>query len=225
MKLGRLPARFDASVPHLMTLNLDPAPPVVDRFTKVQSWPKLKNDVEGDCTIASAGHIIQLWNTVTKNGIGTMTDAEAEATYSALSGYVPGDESTDSGCVELDVLNYWQQTGMPSDGKTIKLTRFLRQDATSVDQMRAAVYHLGASYIGLNLPDSALKNTNVWDVEPGAQIAGGHAVPIVGYDHPNEMLYTVSWGLLIPMTYRFFQAYCEESWSPYSQDWTFNAAA
>ena len=53
----------------------------------------------------------------------------------------------------------------------------------------------------------------------GAKIEGGHCVNIVGYDDPNSLLFIVSWGQAIGMTYNFFKTYAEEAWTLYSTDW------
>lgn len=219
MKLGRLPAQREPARPHVRDLALAPAPAVIDRWKAVQEWGMLQNDICGDCTIASAGHIMLLWNTVMGNGNGTMTDAEAVDLYSTLSGYVPGDAATDSGLTERAVLRCWDRWGFPSGNSTIKLSNFYTAAPTSLLDAKQAIAHLGALYIGVNLPENAMQ-TERWDVEPGAKILGGHAVPLVGYDDGLQSFYVVSWGACFPLTYRFFQQYCEEAWGLECPDWT-----
>jgi hypothetical protein len=45
---------------------------------------------------------------------------------------------------------------------------------------------------------------------------GGHCIVIVGYD--PHYLYAVTWGGIAPLTYGWFQAYCDESWAIITQE-------
>lgn len=218
--LGRNTAKFDASVPHLMSLslNVETLPVVSDEFKKVQYWPLLKNDVLGDCTIASAGHIIEYWNYVGKLSLPTMTDLEAEIIYSICSGYIPGDDTTDNGCVELDVLKYFKTHGIMAASKIVNLTKFLSVPKNDLTQLKSSIHHLGNCYLGYNLPSNALQ-TNLWSIDSNSTIEGGHAIPAVGYDDNQKLIYIVSWGEVVPVTYDFHEKYCEEAWALYSDAW------
>lgn len=217
--LGRNAAKFDPKVPKIMELKLNDVLPVIsDDWKKVQYWPMLKNDVIGNCTIASAGHIIEYWNYVGNLSLPTMTDLEAEIIYSICGGYKPGDATTDNGCIELDVLNYFQNHGIMAASQLVSLTKFLSVPATSLTQLKSSIHHLGNCYLGYNLPSNALQ-TNLWSVDQTATIEGGHAIPAVGYDDEQKLIYIVSWGEVVPVTYDFHLKYCEEAWSLYSDSW------
>ena len=218
MKLGRLPAKFDPNVRKLRDLALAPPPPVELRFQQVGSWPMYANDSVGDCTIAAVGHVIEYWNVVGKTGKPNPANSQVLAVYEQLSGYVPGDEATDTGLNELDVLNWWKANGMPSGCDTIKLTDFLATPAHDLTQLKQSIHNLGSAYLGYDMPSNAIQTT-LWDVKPGAEIVGGHAIPAVGYDDNKGLIYVVSWGAVVPVTYAFHQKYCEEAWSCYSDDW------
>src|ERR1700722_5474583 len=220
MKLGRNAAQFDNAVPKLSNLLKAPAPlpPTEMKFKQISWWPMLLNDMLGDCTVAGITHVWQYWKEIGDPSIFfIMSDDEAKAHYSAITGYVDGDDSTDNGAVELNVLNYFKTAKM-IHSTPCNLTKFISIDYTDIEQVKYSTANLGNCYIGVNLPQSALQ-TNLWDVVAGSPIEGGHCVNIVGYDDPNQLLYIVSWGTVVPMTYRFFQTYCEESWSLYSLDW------
>lgn len=219
--LGRNPAQFDLNVPKLMELklNIDILPAISDSWKKIQYWPMLMNDQIGNCTIASAGHIIEYWNYVGNLFLPTMTDLEAEVIYSIIGKYVSGNPSTDNGCVELDVLNYFQSHGVMAASKIVSLTKFLSVPRTDLQQIKSSIYHLGNCYLGYNLPSNAASQTDLWSVDPNAQIEGGHAIPAVGYDDTQNLLYVVSWGTIVPVTYDFHVKYCEEAWSLYSDAW------
>jgi len=219
MKLGRLAAQFDPLVPKLGNLIKAPSPlPDTEfRYRQVQYWPMLLNDQVGDCTVAGIGHIWEYWRMIATKSPYVMTDLEALAHYSAIVGYDPKNPNTDTGAVELDVLNYFKNVTMIAS-QPVQLLRFIAISSLAIDDVRYSIHNLGNCYIGINMPDSAM-NFNTWDVVPGAKIIGGHCVNVVGFDHPNQLLFVVSWGQVIPMTYNFFQTYCEEAWSLYSLDW------
>lgn len=219
-KLGRKPAQFDPNVPELMSLHLDSSvvPPTCLDWQKVKSWPMLLNDQLGDCTIAAVGHVIEYWNCIGHMSLPTMTNEEALTYYKILGHYVPGEPETDGGCVELDVLNYFKSHGFMAASELVKLTKFLSLPLNSITQIKSSVYHLGNAYFGYNLPTNATQTT-LWTIDPTAEIEGGHAINCVGYDDSKELLYVVSWGTVVPVTYAFHNMYCEEAWSLYSSDW------
>jgi len=222
LKLGRLAGKpLPAGTRKLTALRLTQPPLLTNRRSSVKSWPVLKNagpGACGDCTIAAAGHIIQLWNAVMKNNIETMTEEQALAVYEKLSGYVPGNPATDTGLYESDVLSFWQERGMPSGPATIKLNEFLSVPPESTTQIEQAVSDLGACYFCLHLPESALQ-TKKWYIVSGSPIAGGHAVPIVDYDRAEREFYIISWGKVVPMTYNFAVKYGDAAAACYSYDW------
>jgi len=219
--LGRKPAQFDPKIPKFRELQLkvDLLPAISSEWQQVQYWPLLQNDVLGDCTIAGVGHVIEYWNFVGKLSLPTMTDLEAEVQYQILGQYIPDDPSTDNGCVELDVLNYFKTHGIMAGSQIVKLNKFLSVPATDLHQIKSAIHHLGNCYLGYNLPDNAASQTNLWDIDPTSQIEGGHAINAVGYDDNQSLLYIVSWGTIVPVTYDFHMKYCEEAWSLYSDAW------
>ena len=112
LKLGKRAPRHD---PRTLLMTRYAAPTLVppkrmDWSLGVNSWPMLANDSIGDCAIAGPAHMIQAWTS--NNGEEYIpTEAEVIRDYSAVSGYVPGDDSTDVGCVMLDVMNYWRRVG------------------------------------------------------------------------------------------------------------------
>ena len=113
---GKAKAVHDARTFQLQNyLNLQklPTPPTsCDWTTQVTTWPMMKNNTIGDCTVACAGHLIELW---TKDESGTaiiLSDNQIVAAYSAISGYKPGKPNTDNGATILSVLKYWKKTGI-----------------------------------------------------------------------------------------------------------------
>lgn len=138
------------------------------------------NDTIGDCTCAAAGHLIEEW---TPNLGATVVPPNNSiiAAYSAITGYNPVTHANDTGAAELDVLNYWRQTGVDNH----KMEAFVALEPQNTDHIRDSVLLFAGVYIGLALPVSA-QTQSVWTVPPGGPNGqgapgtwGGHAFPIV----------------------------------------------
>jgi hypothetical protein len=174
------------------------------------------NDTLGCCTCADAGHRVMLW---TKHGgsMVTPTDADILTAYEAVGGYVPGDPSTDQGAAMTDVFSYCQSTGIAGH----KINGWVAVDFTNLEHVRQAIYLFGHLSIGVNLPNSAMDQTNAgqpWDVvADDGGIDGGHDIPIFGYG--SEGFTCVTWGQLQQMGIPWFQRYVEEAYSAVSLDW------
>jgi hypothetical protein len=192
-----------------------PLPDTLDNYSCVRDFGMMMNDQLGDCTCAAVGHAIQAW-TARNNREIVIPDAEIVALYSAVGGYVPGDESTDNGAVEADVLDYWMHTGIAGH----KLDSYAVIETRSRYQMQLAMYLFGDAYTGIDLPLSA-QDQDIWsvvhgpDAEPGSW--GGHAVPVLGYD--QNTLTCITWGKPLKMTWAFWLRYGDEAYAPLSADW------
>jgi len=77
-------------------------------------------------------------------------------------------------------------------------------------------------YIGLLLPRSAQWQRDEWTLSSGADARpgswGGHAVNLIDYTRGKGPV-CVTWGRLLPMTWQFFEAYCDEAYAVLSPDW------
>jgi hypothetical protein len=221
MKLGKAAPRHDRRTlqlaNYLRVQNLPPAPPQVNYGAKVNKWPMMANDQIGDCTCAAAGHLIEDWTANAGKFVIVPTAAVIEA-YSAITGYDPKTGKNDNGAVEIDVLNYWRQTGVGGH----EIVAYVALEPSNREHVRDACFLFGGCYIGLALPTSAQKQ-DVWSVPPGGATGagapgswGGHAVPVVAYD--SRGLTVVTWGALKVMTWEFWDAYCDEAYAVYSKD-------
>jgi hypothetical protein len=149
-------------------------------------------------------------------------DADIITAYSAVSGYDPQTGANDNGAVEIDVLNYWRNTGIANR----KIWAYASLEPRNHTHVKAGVYLFGGVYIGLALPLSA-QNQSIWsvtrgpDAQPGSW--GGHAVPVVSYT--AHTLTVVTWGQLQELTWEFLNKYCDESYAILSQDFINNGKA
>jgi hypothetical protein len=226
LKLGKQPARHDPRT-LLLASYLTPALPVppasFDVGTKVHTWGMMDNDQIGDCTCAAAGHLLMEWTANAKSKMFTPSDKQIVAAYSAITGYNPSTGANDNGAVEIDVLNYWRQSGIAAH----KISAYVALEPGNHTHIMDSVYIFGGCYIGLQLPISAqaqTQNNQPWSVPPQGTTGdgqpgswGGHAVPVVAYD--ERTLTVVTWGALQTMTWGFWEAYCEEAYALLSPDY------
>jgi len=184
----------------------------------------MANNKIGDCTIAAAGHLIEDWTANVSGRPKILPDGDIIAAYSAITGYDPVTGKNDNGAVEIDVLNYWRQTGIGGD----TIGAFVALELKNHSHICDAVYLFGGCYIGLALPVSAQTQV-VWSVPPGGAVGtgapgswGGHAVPVVAYD--ERELTVVTWGALKRITWGYWEAYCDEAYAIVSKDFVNNTS-
>lgn len=210
-----------------LTPGLPPPPSIVDWTMGLKDFGYMRNNDLGDCTIAACGHAIQIFTGNAQGSVKTIPDSEIVAAYSAVSGYNPNNGAHDDGANEIDVLNYWTNTGVGGD----KLGSYAAVAPTDMDMIRQVVYLFGCCYIGVQLPQSA-QGQNIWDIvgnpnspanQPGSW--GGHAIIVASADDTKQQLQVVTWGGLMPVTYRFMSAYCDEAFAILSNDWMNSARA
>jgi hypothetical protein len=226
LKLGKQSARHDPRTLLLasyVTPQLPTAPASVDLATKIASWGMMDNDQIGDCTVAAAGHLLMEWTANAGRKMFTPSNHQIVGAYSAITGYNPKTGANDNGAVEIDVLNYWRQTGIAGH----KVGAYVALEPSNHNHIMEAVYIFEGCYIGLQLPISAqaqVQNHQPWSVPPGGATGdgkpgswGGHAAPIVGYDARG--LTCVTWGALQTMTWTFWAAYCDEAYAIISSDY------
>lgn len=218
MKLGKLPPKKDARTLRLASYlrKTLPLAPLEQHWEfGIQNWGMMLNDQLGDCTCASAGHMIRTWSANIGKEI-LVSDQEIQEAYEAVSGYDPQTGLNDNGAYELDVLNYWRKNGI--GGQSIYAYAAL--DTSNWNYIKWAIMLFGGVYVGLALPNSA-QNQDIWQAENGPSGEpgswGGHAVPLVGYD----MMYIecVTWGTVKRMTWDFWAKYGDEAYAVLSPNW------
>jgi hypothetical protein len=226
LKLGKAVARHDPRTLLLASYvsGTLPTPPTsLDLTTKVKSWGMMENDQLGDCTCAAAGHLLMEWTANSGKKTFTPTDKQIVAAYSAITGYNPITGANDNGAVEVDVLNYWRQSGIAGH----KIGAYVALEPANHTHIMDSVFIFEGCYIGVQLPISAkaqVQNKQTWSVPPGGTTGdgakgswGGHAVPVVAYD--TRGVTVVTWGALQSMTWSFWEAYCDEAYAILSTDY------
>lgn len=166
----------------------------------------LDNDTCGCCTIAGAAHILDAERGSSGNHYVPVIAAQVMAEYVAMTGYKPGDDSTDTGCNEVDVLNKWELVGLFGD----KIIGWANVDATNTQMLRAATWLFGNLYLGVALPDAWInpgpsRNGFIWDVAGAPNPNNGHCVVGIGYNSKGVLIDT--WGLIGTITWRAMARY------------------
>ncbi len=154
----------------------------------------LGNDEVGNCTIAGALHF-QACASGLAGQLVTPTKAQALSIYSAISGYKPGDPSTDTGCDEDQVEQYFLTTGFP-DGS--KLAGAVHLDATNRQEVMVAFNLFAGVMVCAELPDAwvtPFPSQDGYDWTNGvADPNNGHCYFAFGYDLATGIK-PDSWGL------------------------------
>lgn len=226
-KLGKKPPRFDHRT-LLMAKYFKPKvalPTAKDWSQKldVATLGMMLNDSLGDCTCAAMGHLVQTWTANSASEI-TVSDQDVLAAYEGACGYNPDDPNSDQGGVELDVLNYWRNTGIGGH----KIDAYVALEPHNHDHLKAAICDFGGAYLGVALPETA-QGQEIWSVVPHAGAAGepgswgGHAICAVAYD--PHFVTVITWGQLLKMTWSFADHYLEEAYAVLSDDWCANGKA
>lgn len=209
-KLGHIP-HDPARATLTVSLRDDaPAPPAsIDHSGDVRPWPMFKNDAIGDCGPACEGHAIEL---TTKDLTGTeaaLTDDEIVAFYSDVSGYVPGDDSTDVGVSMDDMLSKERKDGLA--GRKPVAYGMVKN---TTDNLKRAIDAFGCLHGAATLQTAQQDQTDnggPWDYVAHSGTWGGHAFTIVGYDDKGIIL--ITWGMVMHATWAWVQHCLEELWA------------
>jgi hypothetical protein len=216
---GRKPTKTDYRTLRLGAYKAAPQlnfPPACDWTAAVPAWPAYLNTQIGDCTIAAAAHLIQLWSANAGEPL-VPTDQQCLSAYTDVSGYDPATGANDNGAAELDVLNYWRATGIAGN----KITTYVALDPSNFDELKYACAMFGGVYIGITVPQSAETQfdagqpwSNVW---LGGPIVGRHAIPIVAYD--ANTFTVITWGAKQVVEPDFLVRHLEEAYAVLDTDW------
>jgi len=218
MKLGRLPYKHDPRTLQFATYAAGlPTPPAQWNWWR-PAWPNpvYANDRFGTCTVAAAGHVLEVWTGSTTGKPRIVTYTDILTMYGRVCpGFNPATGANDNGAVVLDVMKDWAHTGLAG----YKIGAYAAVPPTSTLHQKMAINLLGACYIGVNLPQSAMMQfvkRQPWVVVPGSPIIGRHAVPVVAYN--DTWVWLLTWARLQAASWQWVLTYCEEAWAMFSQD-------
>jgi len=193
---------------------LPPLPAVFghDALIGVRDWGMLANDRYGDCVWAGAAHETMLLAREAGRLV-SFSDADVLGDYAALTGFDPTKPVTDQGTDLQEAAAYRRSTGITdAQGLRHKIAAYLALEPGNLQHLYLATFLFGAAGIGLQLPSSAVAQSErgqAWSVVASSPVAGGHYVPLVG--RRQDGLHVVSWGADQHMTEAFLKAYCDEA--------------
>ena len=167
----------------------------------------------GNCVFAMICNAVRLATALAGKPV-RFTGKEAIAAYSAVTGYVIGDEATDNGTVMRTALNWWRKTGIKdADGHVHKLGAFLLVDLANLEAELEALYLLDVGVgRGIIFPDSAMtefEEDKPWSAtDPNAQ--EGHAIL---HDAHRSYEYVETWARDQKATANFLKVQTDECWA------------
>lgn len=225
MRFGRTPARYSPRAvlgaqltsKHLAALGAAPATTFNWTIAVGDNWQMFGNDRYGDCVEADTAHHLMV-RTANAGAMVTPTTADVLQLYADVTGFDPTTDAHDFGTNESDMCDYLGRIGFLGH----KSDTNARIDYTNHEFVKWACQLFGACRIGLQLPQYAMDQVQAgkaWEYSifyPHTPI-GGHDVPII-YADPN-WLYSVSWGKIQPMSWRFFDTFCDEAHGEVFEDW------
>jgi hypothetical protein len=197
--------------------NLPKVPASFGYGRAVTDWGMLGNDQYGDCVFAGSGHETMLFAETTHgvSGMPRFDDQSVLSDYSAVTGFTPDDPDTDQGTYVREALDYRRKTGVTdATGQRHKIAGYVALEPGNWEQLMQAAYIGLAVGIGIEFPESAMTQFNhqqMWSVVAGAQIEGGHYVPVTGRTSLDN-IGVITWGRRQGMTRAFYTKYCDEAW-------------
>lgn len=198
-----------------------PPPPPSKAFYEYKvtasGWGMYGNDRYGDCTCAGPAH--ELINRTAHSGtvVAPSLDEVLAMYVSICPGFNPATDANDNGAAITDALNFMLTTGLAGH----KIDGWAAIDSTNVETVKQGIYLFGSVNIGVQLPNSAMDQTNAgqpWDVlADDGGIDGGHCVVLMGYG--AEGATCVTWGQLQQLSWGWFNKYADEAYCEIAMDW------
>lgn len=189
-----------------------PTPPNAANYVAPNSllgW-MMMNDTLGDCTVAQAGHATGIWEANAKRPF-VFPDSEIIPFYSAVSGYVLGDPTTDNGADEVTVMNYWRSHGLFRDGSH-KLSAWSPVDAADELDIKTALWLFESISLCAELPDAwvaamdGMESGFTWNIAGPPNPNNGHCFSACGFNAKGIIIET--WGMWGLLTWAALAKYC-----------------
>jgi hypothetical protein len=193
----------------------EPKPPAEVNYTGPHAGAALAeiylNNQLGDCVIAALAHAFGVFAGHSGGPQAIFTDQQIQDLYSWITGYVPGDPSTDNGTSIQAALHFVASKGFLGH----RIAGYLGVNATDATEVQLAIWLFENLIIGLNLPDAYVNPLPsgwefLWGLAGRPNPANGHCVLGAGYsDNPAARIST--WGMCGWMTFAAIAKYCVQS--------------
>lgn len=221
MELGKLAPKHNAkSLPFGKYLTGELPAPASKVYREYKTPPEAiqmyGNDQYGDCTCAGAANLLIL-DTCHTGMVVIPTLDEVLDLYSAVSGFDRVTGANDNGAAMTDVLEQLRTNGLSGH----KILAWAKIDHTNALHRQIAVDLFGATYVGVQLPESAQDQFNAnqsWEVVEGDKIEGGHAIIHPGYgSEGGDYVTWAKWDQKASGEWE--SSYIDEEYVIITQDW------
>lgn len=227
MKFGKLPARIDRRTIKLASILRKVLPPIPAEWDVDAQFPFQipyrmfrnggKNAV-GDCVEVAKYNQMLRFEANEQKLVVAVKDSDVVNKYFGES------DGQDIGLEMLSSENDWRQNGIPVGSRKIACIKFGGQlyyiyafssiETGNPDELKACVYLLNGSQVGLQIPQSAIDAWNNgrqrWDDVGDTNLIGGHAVACKAYNEIGPRYLT--WGEEIQATWAFHKRYNDEGY-------------
>jgi hypothetical protein len=212
---GRLPAQFPGELRDLtwyVAGKLPKAPATQSNPTPLNVpddgtvWGMLGNDQYGDCGVAGLEHGFMSAAAFTGNTTETNPSDQDAVDY-----YLDYTDGQDDGVVLSDYLGYVKKNGYY--GKQV--LAYAPVSISDIATLHFATWAYNFTYTGITVTEQMqedFQDGKPWTLESmDSPVAGGHCVPLVGYD--SQYLYCVTWGAIQAIAYSAWSYMASEAWA------------
>lgn len=177
-------------------------------------WYIANGIVSHNCVWAGAAHETQVWSVAGGRDRARFLIKNVLSDYSAVTGFDPAKPETDQGTDMQAAASYRRKVGiLAASGKRHTIDSYIALRPGDLDQLFLAMWLLGATGIGLQMPSSAMDQFDKlkpWTVPTRPRMIGGHYVPGVGRNRAGNIV-IVTWGKVTEITPDFYDRFNDES--------------
>jgi hypothetical protein len=177
------------------------------------------NDTKGDCVEVTKYNWMLRAEATEQRMVVAVKDSDVVDKYFEESG------GADNGLEMLTSMNDWRQNGIPIGRRKIACIKFGGQlyyiyafaalENGNPDELKASVFLLNGSQVGLQIPQSAIdawdNGRQRWDDVGDTNMVGGHAVCCKAYNEIGPKYLT--WGEEVQATWAFHKRYNDEGYA------------
>jgi len=179
-------------------------------------WGMDGNDSKGDCGVAGINHGFMSAAAAVK-----VTTREVwPDDQSIVNYYLTYTGGQDTGVVLADFLQYVKAKGF--FGHTVQA--YAPVAVHDIPTLQFAINAYTFAYTGIKVTsamESKFQQGKPWTLtDLFSPVAGGHCVPLVGYD--SDYLYCVTWGKVQPISYSAWHYISDEAWAVISGEFQTN---
>lgn len=177
-------------------------------------WGMDGNDSKGDCGVAGINHGFMAAAAAVKVSAREVWPSD----QAIIDYYLTYTGGQDNGVVLADFLAYVKKTGFYGHS----VNAYAPVAVHDIPTLQFAINAYTFAYTGINVTqamESKFQSGKPWTLlDIFSPVAGGHCVPLVGYD--SDYLYCVTWGKVQPISYSAWHYMSDEAWAVISGEFT-----